>query len=596
MSSSNVSQAEYEELLAVINSSGNGAQNNGNQAEPDNNIVALIERARSDPESLIAELVHNRKQCEAYKRNCARAAAAAEKTANLLTGLLSGHAQQYRLETLCETPGGIRAICRIGEQTREFGLHPEVNPEDVRNLKPWQYVRVHENVVIGVFADDRLFETSHGEIVSFQGYHGEDRRYARVSRAGNIEDVVRLAEHINEPGLTVGCKLVLLRDDPRWAIASLPACQAVSRFEVPIETINTRFSDLACIEPVAEKLMMEMLKRVIRPEIREEYNLDPLRGMILYSDKPGMGKTAVMRAFACEICDLGKEMEFDVVFYLVKPNELKSMWHGEDARIVREELFGAIRQRRCVPRTKPLLQLLVMDEIDSLGRRPEGRDVMGSAAQSDALEAFLAEADGIQQEIPCDPPAHLLMVGMTNRPERLDDAIKRPGRMGDEIIEIPDLDQQGAEKVCLIYLRTSTIPWHVDDEIRHGLTEEEIARRFLRPALAQIYSAVVLKYANDSQKKFDVTAGQVMAAVHYRKAMTVAKNRAAERRLCEEGVPAVIYEDVVHGLLETALSVAAQMESDPHMLMRHLKIKMAVTRIDVTARHELEQHRYFRGN
>jgi SpoVK/Ycf46/Vps4 family AAA+-type ATPase len=191
-------------------------------------------------------------------------------------------------------------------------------------------------------------------------------------------------------------------------------------------------------------------------------------------------------------------------------------------------------------------------------------------------------------------PAYLLMVGMTNRPERLDDAIKRPGRMGDEVIEIPDLSLEDAERVCLIYLRAPGIPWLVDGQVCHGLPADELACRFVRPALAQVFPAVVLRYASETQKKFDVTAGQAMAAVHYRKAMAVAKNRAAERRLRGDGVPAVVYDDVVEGLLETALSLAAQMQADRNMLVRHLKITVPVGHVDVTPRSQLEQHRYVR--
>jgi SpoVK/Ycf46/Vps4 family AAA+-type ATPase len=236
-----------------------------------------------------------------------------------------------------------------------------------------------------------------------------------------------------------------------------------------------------------------------------------------------------------------------------------------------------------------------MDEIDSLGRRPESRDAVVSSAPSDALETFLVEMDGMVQEPPSDPPAHLLVVGMTNRPERLDDAIKRPGRMGDEVIEIPDLDLSGAEQVCLVYARAAGLPWLVDDKICHGVPHDEIVRRFLRPALHTVFNAVVLRYMNDTQKKFDVTAGQMLAAVHYRKAMNVAKNRAANRRMRGVGVQAIACEDVVEGLLDTALSVAHQMQTDPHMLIRHLKIKIPVVRVDAVPREELQDHRFVRS-
>ena len=581
-------------VLEALMKAGIGPAAGATSEQTLNDAASLLERARTNPQSLVVELLQTRAQSERFKQNCAVASEAAQKNAGLLEKLIKGNALECRLETLKQGPEGPRAVCRMGGQVRELSLAPTVDPELLQSLQPWEYVSVNENVVVGVWKDDPyLFESAFGEVVGFQGYLNGSRKLARVSRMGQAEEVVRLAEHLCEEELTPRSKLVLMRDNPQWAIACLPAEQAVSRFEVPISTIDTRLSDLACIEPIAEKLILEMVKRIISPEIRDEFNLDPLRGMILSSYKPGMGKTAFMRAFAAWLAELGEQRGFDVVLYLVKPNEFKSMWHGEDARIVREELFGSIRARRAVERTRPLVQLLVLDEVDSWGRRPEGGQAVVSSAQSDALEALLVELDGMVQEHLEDPPAHLLAVGMTNRPDRVDDAIKRPGRMGDEVIEIPDLDIEGAEQVCLIYTRATGIPWQMNGKARKGLPRDEVAARFVRPALRGVFPAVVLRYSTDTQRKIDVTAGEILASVHYRKAMSTAKNRAAERRLRGFGVPAVRYEDVVEGLLDTALSVASQMQADPQMLVRHLRIKTPVARVDVTPRGELDGHRFF---
>ena len=83
-----------------------------------------------------------------------------------------------------------------------------------------------------------------------------------------------------------------------------------------------------------------------------------------------------------------------------------------------------------------------------------------------------------------------------------------------------------------------------------------------------------------------------MSADHYRKASIVVKYRAATRRLRGVGIPGIAYEDVVEGLLDTAVSVAQQMQADPHMLVRHLKIKIPVVRVEATPRAELDDHRF----
>ena len=131
--------------------------------------------------------------------------------------------------------------------------------------------------------------------------------------------------------------------------------------------------------------------RIYHPNIRERFGLEPLKGILLYS-RPGMGKTAFVRAIAMWLHERRDQLGFDVVLYVLKPNEAKSMWHGEDSRIIREDLWGAIRARQTLPRERPLVQMVVIDEADSLGRRAGAGEAIVSSAQSDALESMSSEA------------------------------------------------------------------------------------------------------------------------------------------------------------------------------------------------------------
>jgi SpoVK/Ycf46/Vps4 family AAA+-type ATPase len=304
-----------------------------------------------------------------------------------------------------------------------------------------------------------------------------------------------------------------------------------------------------------------------------------------------MGKTAFMRAIALWLHDHSESLGFDVVLYVVKPNETKSMWHGEDARIVREELWGAIHARQKLPRSRALIQIVVLDELDSLGRRSGGGDPAHSATQSDALEAMLVEMDGMIQDQPSDgPPAHVLCAGMTNRPDRVDEAAKRPGRF-DLVLPMPEVDCDSAEAVMAIYARGAALPWYLDDEVS-TIDEPTICAQFLRPALKQVFPAVVLRYKTDTQRSIDVTAGQILANVHYKDAMNRAKKRAALRQLRETGIPAVTCDDVVDCLLDVAVDFAQQMEADPQMLIRQLKVKVPLVGAEAVPVEELQQHHY----
>ena len=161
-------------------------------------------------------------------------------------------------------------------------------------------------------------------------------------------------------------------------------------------------------------------------------------------------------------------------------------------------------------------------------------------------------------------------------------------------MEMDALDQSGAEAICAIYAREPIIPWKLNGTIRTEVPSADIQDQVIRPAMATIFSLVVLRYYGETQRPFEVMAGQIMAGAHYRSAMNKAKQRAADRKLLGSGHPAVTYEDVVESLLEAALDVAAQMAADPHMLVRQLDVKVPVARITPVPREELAVHPYLR--
>jgi len=581
------------EITNLLNAIGIAPERNRLPPEVLADAVEAVKRA---PMELQADFVRARCEARRQQKLCERTTASCTKLEQLLQDMITGNALYCSLEQLVDTPSGPRALCEIGGATHELAIHPEVDQAELASLKPWEYLRVHEKVVVGVARDDGfLHQRAMGEVADFKAYVDAEHHLIRVSRHGQGEEVVTLAEPLHDQELTTHTQLVLMRGNPRWAIATVPSQQSQSRFEVPIEEIQTRLEDLASMESISRRLMMDVVKRILRSEIREQFDLTPLHGVLLTSAKPGMGKTAFMRAFARWLHELGQQHGFDLVLYVVKPNESKSKWHGEDSRIIREELFGAIRARQALPRTRPLFQLLVMDEIDSLGRRVEGGDVVTSAAQADVVTSFLAEMDGMHQQLSTDgPPAHFLVCGMSNRPDLIDAAVKRPGRMGDLVIEMPDIDIDGAEKICAIYARRGTIPWYIEGAPQFDAEEQQITTQFLRPALARVFPMVVLHYSTDTQRKIAVTAGQVMAGVHYEKAVNRAKELASDRLLLKTGIPAITFDDVVDGLLDMACGEAEQMAAATRMLVHQLQIKVPVARVDLVPRDELETHRFLR--
>lgn len=551
----------------------------------------IVRQIQEDPVAAATELINARKSCQ-------QAADAAENLAAMIRDLVEQNATLFHLESYHRTPEGkLLAVCHVGSQIQEMGVHEEqVTEELLARLQPWEYVRVHDGVVVGTWHDDPgLLGTQFGDVVNFDGWANRDAFQVRVSHPGHNETVVTLAPPLRIEELRTGMKLILQRDDPRWAIAVLPAEHADSRFEVPLEQVRTRLDDLAGLEELNEAFLQDILLRVVFGDVRDDFDLTPLRGALLYSRQPGMGKTAWCEGLAVWLRDFGQEHGFDVVLYHVKPNELKSMWWGEDSRIVREDLFGSIRARQSVPRERLLVQLVIFDEIDSLQKRGGGERTVDSSSHSDALEALLVEMQGLATASAAQggPSAHLLCIGLTNRPDRLDDALKRPGRFGDLVRSMPAITQESAAAIMAVYTRKETLRWSVDGEIQN-LTPGEIRERFLCPAVARVFPLVVAQYATDTQKTVDVTAGEILAGAHYQEAVNRAKKRAALRCMLKNGVPAICPEDVVDSLLDAAIDMAQQVEADPGMLVHQLQIKVPVARVTAVPKAELEQHRFLK--
>ena len=75
----------------------------------------------------------------------------------------------------------------------------------------------------------------------------------------------------------------------------------------------------------------------------------------------------------------------------------------------------------------------------------------------------------------------------------------------------------------------SSLPWERGDEICQDVSLDEIRADFLHPAVAYVFPTVVARYATDSQRQVDVTAGQMLTGAHYEAAVNRAKRRAALR-------------------------------------------------------------------
>src|SRR5688500_13253276 len=101
----------------------------------------LLNRAQTDPRSVVIDLRRARQEIQRVTKNCAEAAAAADKLDQILNDLLNGSASLYHVEAIRhDILGDPQAVCRAGNQVQTFPLHPDVQEDLVDTLQPWEYV------------------------------------------------------------------------------------------------------------------------------------------------------------------------------------------------------------------------------------------------------------------------------------------------------------------------------------------------------------------------------------------------------------------------------------------------------------------------
>lgn len=177
---------------------------------------------------------------------------------------------------------------------------------------------------------------------------------------------------------------------------------------------DTTWAHIGALRDVREQLMLSIVEPIQHPERFAELGLEAPSGVLLWGP-PGCGKTLLAKAVA---------NESKANFISVKGPELLNKYVGESERSVRQVFGRARASAPCV---------LFFDELDALVPRRDG------AATSDAgarvVNQLLTELDGVGTR------DGVYVVGATNRPDMIDPAILRPGRLGTNIlVDLPDAD------------------------------------------------------------------------------------------------------------------------------------------------------------
>lgn len=164
--------------------------------------------------------------------------------------------------------------------------------------------------------------------------------------------------------------------------------------------------------------------------------MSPSKGVLFYGP-PGCGKTLMAKAVANE-CQAN--------FVSIKGPELLTMWFGESEANVRDVFEKARQAAPCV---------LFFDELDSIAQQRGGSSGDGGGAADRVMNQLLTEMDGVGAK------KNVFIIGATNRPDIIDTALMRPGRL-DQLIYIPMPDYESRLSILRATLRKSPVSKDVD--------------------------------------------------------------------------------------------------------------------------------------
>ena len=227
---------------------------------------------------------------------------------------------------------------------------------------------------------------------------------AALVREAALRAAARASEDEKPPALT--------QDDLTGALSVIRPLSRSATEEVAVGSVT--LDDVGDMAETKQALTEAVLWPLQHPETFERLGVEPPRGVLLYGP-PGCGKTFVVRALASS----GR-----LSVHAVKGAELMDKWVGASEKAVRD-LFR--RARDSAP------SLVFLDELDALApRRGQSFD---SGVTDRVVAALLTELDGIE------PLRNVVVLGATNRPDLIDPALLRPGRLEKLVfVEPPDAD------------------------------------------------------------------------------------------------------------------------------------------------------------
>jgi proteasome regulatory subunit len=199
---------------------------------------------------------------------------------------------------------------------------------------------------------------------------------------------------------------------------------------------DVTYEDIGGLEEQIREVREAVEQPLLNAEQFREIGIDPPAGVLLHGP-PGTGKTMLAKAVANET---------DATFIKMAGSELVQKFIGEGAKLVRD-LFELASEREPA--------IIFIDEIDAIASKRTESKTSGDAEVQRTMMQLLSEMDGFENR------GEIRIIAATNRFDMLDRAILRPGRF-DRLIEVPEPDPEGRERILEIHTRDMNLADSVD--------------------------------------------------------------------------------------------------------------------------------------
>src|SRR6056297_3598264 len=211
------------------------------------------------------------------------------------------------------------------------------------------------------------------------------------------------------------------------------------------ESPEVTYDEIGGLEEQTREVQEAVEEPLVAPEKFETVGIEPPTGVLLHGP-PGTGKTMMAKAVANRT---------DATFIKMAGSELVQKFIGEGARLVRD-LFELAAEREPA--------IIFIDEIDAIASKRTESKTSGDAEVQRTMMQLLSEMDGF------DERGEIRIIAATNRFDMLDRAILRPGRF-DRLIEVPEPDAEGRERILEIHSSELTLADAVDYAALAGQTD-----------------------------------------------------------------------------------------------------------------------------